>query len=103
MKAEELSVGDWVLCDGKPYKITEVGGMVCLDYEYGLFASFKDIEPIPLTQEILQKNGFIGEEIYVAIFDKAHGNDFDYGVALDYVHELQHALRVCMADKEIVL
>ena len=58
MKAEDLMIGDWVLCDGKSYQIAEIGGMVCLDAEEELFASLEDIEPIPLTPEILEKNGF---------------------------------------------
>ena len=58
MKAEDLMIGDWILCDGKPYQIAEIGGMVCLDADEELFASFEDIEPISLTSEILEKNGF---------------------------------------------
>lgn len=58
MKAEELMIGDWVLCEGKSYQIAEIGGMVCLDANEELFAFFEDIEPIPLTPEILEKNGF---------------------------------------------
>lgn len=58
IRAEDLMIGDWILCDGKPYQIAEIGGMVCLDADEELFASFEDIEPIPLTPEILLKNGF---------------------------------------------
>ena len=58
MKAEDLMIGDWILCDGKPYQIAEIGGMVCLDADEELFASFEDIEPLSLTSEILEKNGF---------------------------------------------
>ena len=55
---KSLMVGDWVSCDGKNYQIAEIGGMVCLDAENELFASIEDIEPIRLTPEILEKNGF---------------------------------------------
>ena len=120
MKANELMLGDLVLCDGKPYRIAEIGGMVCLDYEKELFAALEDIEPIPLTAEILGKNKFsksrlMGEQrhftyylapsvsllaIYDADFSLHIGDSARY---IKYVHELQHALRLCGIEKEIEL
>ena len=108
MKPQELQIGDWVMPDQciTPRLYTSVA-MITTDGVYMNEAerrfAFDEIHPIPLDAEILQKNGFIGKEIYVAVFDQAHGDDYDYGVALDYVHELQHALRICNSDKEIVL
>lgn len=86
------------------------------------------LEPIPLTPEILEKNGFecVGKRKYylipgdpsLAIQRKpilgAHGNTFFIGhfiektifqgfIELTYVHDLQHALRLCGIEKEIVL
>ena len=58
IRAEDLMIGDRVLCDGQPYQIAEIGGMVCIDADEELFASLEDIEPIPLTPEILEKNRF---------------------------------------------
>lgn len=71
----------------------------------GGFEEFDDIEPIPLTAEILKKNGFknerfrneyyiYGTNFYVVAFDNTYSfqsSDMD----LKYVHELQHALRLC--------
>ena len=86
------------------------------------------IEPIPLTPEILEKNGFESiitvfngltyqyasknEECRVRVFinDKniATGIEIDSKVCwlncdCSFVHELQHALRLCDVGKEIVL
>ena len=86
------------------------------------------IEPIPLTPETLEKNGFESiiaifneltyqyasknEECRVRVFinDKniATGIEIDSKVCwlncdCSFVHELQHALRLCDVGKEIVL
>ena len=87
------------------------------------------IEPIPLTADILEKNGF--EKIYdeyklpnyrikwksytklfFTVFTGVDGfwNHVGLGViiggvpaTLDYVHDLQHALRLCGITREIIL
>ena len=60
MKAEELMVGFWVRCtDPKPFRIREVDGVEEQVYGCdGFFVDISDLEPIPLTAEILEKNGF---------------------------------------------
>ena len=100
-------------------------------FDGGIWCDFLD--PIPLTPEILEKNGFRytnqytlkGADTYVLCLEQ-RGFDFmitiklnDY-FALDsyddrmyrlaeiqtgkwYVHDLQHALRLCGIEKEIVL
>jgi hypothetical protein len=87
-------------------------------------------EPILLTPEILEKNGFVLDEvikeycIYNGIDNRVslhndkeymnsrnewhvHIDDEDYcsiaNCELTYVHELQHILRLCKIDKEIVV
>lgn len=68
MKASELSIGDWVKVlnyywDGSPY-IGQVNGIVNIRGTYSLqFVDALSTEidmcvPIPLTPEILEKNGF---------------------------------------------
>ena len=40
MKANELMIGDWVLCDGIPYQVAEIApGLLCIDAERELFAN----------------------------------------------------------------
>lgn len=106
MKANELMLGDWVIgCSGEPFQIGEIDP----DFIY-----WDEIKPIPLTPEILEKNGFVVESRYY------HGNPLQYCVLVDglwidisgenffegkleYVHQLQHALRLCGIDKTIEL
>lgn len=71
MKAENLMIGDWVLHDGEPYQIRQLGiygenrdgedyPAVCVGKPkgIGLIIERNEIAPIPLTSKILQKNGF---------------------------------------------
>lgn len=120
MKATDLMIGDWVSCDGKNYRVAEIGGMVCLDAENELFASLDDISPIPLTPEILEKNGFKsynnssyqlrGVGVYISWRNVGRLN-ISFGCApitdahinVKYVHELQHALKLCGIKKDIKL
>ena len=64
IKAEELMIGDWVMNthNQKPEQVCEIREhMVMLAYN-DLY-DYDEIEPIPLNDEILQKNGFrrVGE------------------------------------------
>ena len=81
----------------------------------------KEIEPIPLTKEILEKNGFIeyrkkcyriefGEGIYINAdftadepFCSIHNRGYYATPVCKFVHQFQHALRLCGIEKEIIL
>ena len=140
MKETDLMIGDWVCLvdpDTKKRTNTKVrgsdlcgGGTFCLQW----------FEPIPLTAEILEKNGFynsgsgdhtkmllshdedeneIRYAIYVGLkfktincmasFDELEkpgwrkSNGVEMDVCGPYVHELQHALKLCGIEKEIIL
>lgn len=134
MKANELMIGDWVQgnpcgqhCDRNNktyYKIALLDiGNHCWGYSVcGAIVELKydDIFPIPLTPEILKKNGFEkewDEDIILMVRDTIiveTGNNYKLykdgkmylrGVLapLYYVHQLQHALRLCGIEKEIEL
>ena len=85
-----------------------------------------ELEPIPLTKEILEKNGFSGEgynmgvigfhtdpipevkDGYEVFIWKDMCLEIKHGFThlkryTFYVHELQHALKICGIDKEIEL
>lgn len=113
MKPEDLMIGDWFRVrytfDDKDFvrtfcisiTINDLGfvcgkglGPVCLPEE---------LEPIPLTSEILEKNGFSHNGLDIALFDRKDGDDFVGASNLQYVHELQHALKLCRIDKTIEL
>lgn len=122
MKVNELMVGDWVYVSGKPVKITKddlATMLIFLDDD-------SKISPIPLTENILVKNGFSYEEdtflpdtgywslsdedglLYLTInaFGVKGSGEVAFGyqdIALNYVHQLQRLLNLCDIDKEIIL
>ena len=64
---KSLMLGDLVSVDNKVWKVLELEGMACLcnpndELDY-IFCNSEDIEGIPLTAEILKKNGFIYNDI----------------------------------------
>ena len=134
MKANELMIGDWVLYDNQPHQIRQLGifgeNRDCEDYPavcvgkpngIGLILERNEIEPIPLTPEILEKNGWVKGLYSFESYDNEEleclslwvGKDgknkwwWHVGVELvtpiNHVHQLQHALRLCGIEKEIVL
>ena len=123
MKANELMIGDWAGFNsgyGKVTGITDAG--VHFEDRFGLGIA-SGAEPIPLTPEILGKNGFEKSEhgwycnrkidaweieIYIGRIEtsvKINKGIFPYINNIDchFVHQLQHALRLCGIDKEITL
>lgn len=139
MKAEELMIGDYIKHGfGGIGKVTELSKGIVTVYDKGLddgegncevnFAE-NEIHPIPLTTEILEKNGFVlkpdgwlwceeegSEEQNYIFIQFRKGCDEVRIVELNFVnnvlakfrkiqsvHELQHVLRLCGIKKEIVL
>lgn len=136
MKANELMIGDWVQIV-EPCKYAGAIGRVktLIDHKDDDCAYFMvflqnntihigiedicsdDIRPIPLTPEILEKNGFTkGYGVWViyrhplikwfVLYKKEFGYAISVGeseVNINYVHELQHALKLCGIEKTIEL
>lgn len=115
MKANELMVGDWVYT--KDYPMIKSPQRIRPEH---FVRSLVDFEPILLTKEILEKNGFhkewdedimlmVCDTIIVEIGDNyklyKDGKMYLRRVLspLYYVHQLQHALRLCGISKEIEL
>lgn len=137
MKPTDLMIKDWVLYGNvysKVWCLDEASDLVGLDLPDNMStqdAHFEDIFPIPLTQEILEKNGFVKNrgvtswkfetdredlidiygvnEYHLSInIEDTHGSGKGYrwmlnNLTIFYVHQLQHALRLCGIDKEIEL
>ena len=113
MKATDLMVGDWVtLFDKYPARVDCIGGTeVYLLDDDGVHwhVPYSFIKPIPITPEILLKNGFKdidkeencdGYDIYWSNGDDGYSiNTQD--LHLHFVHELQHLLKVVGIEKEI--
>ena len=153
MKPEELALGDWVnvktIDKDTRKEVIKAGRVVELSPYYkriGVALTKEDalrwfgigfppssIEPIPLTAEILEKNGFKREEeergfsepycVYVnddfqyviKVYPKdgmdrysrleiGEYDDNEYmSLLINHAHELQHALRLAGVNKEITI
>ena len=114
MKATELMICDWVNSDFGIFQIKEIFEDAVRDSR-GNDYEFDCIHPILLTGEILKDNGFAFDEIdgsyrHTDLGLWIGGRHEPFGcmisniyVELNYVHELQHALRMCKTEKEIEL
>ena len=118
-------IGDWVKFMDEPLRVQHVynngyDDVVAetmeefLDEDGVICEEIKDVplvncSPIPLTPEILEKNGWwynvediwLHEEVDFCI-EKFNGRFQCYeinDIKLDSVHQLQHALRLCGLDK----
>ena len=112
LTAKDLMIGDYVYRPDCYDKVVEVRKDTILgsDPLRGLIP-IADLQPITLTAEILEKNGFKnidtgldcdGSNIYWKTNNGYSINTQD--INLKFVHELQHAMRLCgINDKEIEL
>ena len=138
MKANELMIGDWVFCTypsiNKPVRVAEIKTVgdnklkiVIYDDDIRLVFNETYIDPIPITPEILEKNGFDisdpevkqyhfeedGQRYHFTlrqIYNQKDGKPNGYSffafnvlTIIDYVHQLQHSLKLVGIDKEIEL
>ena len=122
MKATELMTDDWVMNthNQKPEQIREIRErMVMLDYN-DLY-DYDEIEPISLTPEILEKNGFEKVQnllvlqwengVYPSMIFVEYNpenyclfiNDMMFPKPVRFLHELHHILMDCGIEKEITL
>lgn len=131
MKETDLMIGDWVICNDLKRQVAAIGETVgfldCNNQVYWAYEGFDRIDPIPLTGEILVKNGLKKQEanewfyykeqdgkgqymilwsmdynyLEIGSYTNAYGEFERFGVC--YVHQLQHALRLCGIEKEIEL
>lgn len=136
MKATDLMCGDWVLINGTPHKIQAIDSIDAeIQADDDLYYIGEDryhsedkIEPIPLTPEILEKNGFErgviipskfyrnidNERLMFCSYGSCYGlgyvhwnesNDADIMHRLEvqqpimYIHQMQHALRLFGLDQ----
>ena len=118
--AKDLMVGDYVFAPNRTYsKVTGVGKVIQLDKTTLL----EEVEPIPLTPESLETNGFgklvtygtekwIYGDMRMNIYSPPNGcwrfcadtkRNENSVIYIYFVHELQHALRLCGIKTEIKL
>ena len=110
MRADELMIGDWVLDTfGNPIQVKELledginGEWDDAECD-GVEAVYDDIKPIPIDEDILEKNGWVGagENMFVKqpyritkayeVWGVAYG--MAYVAEIRYVHELQNIMRI---------
>lgn len=151
MKATELMIGDLLQVKASrvnenheiedvflPVKVVEVRDAPVVEHidptfkkaGYQILRDLSILQAIPLTAEILKKNGFEEEHGYREIVylysndfynicihlkernytngaytfaNISHGCTFIEELQTNYVHELQHAMRMCNIEKEIEL
>lgn len=75
MKANELMIGDWVYCNQDGCKGHQVDLIDLGNEEIGVdgeLLPFDMIKPIPITLEILEKNGFTNDELSEKALQNIH-------------------------------
>lgn len=123
MKASDICVGDWVYVVrgyDKHHTIEKIKGVIADEDEpypvtisTGETVSLNDIKPIPLTSDILVKNGFkhsmphndwTNSDCNFYLYEGGNGYRIsNTDIKLDYVHQLQHVLRLCGVEKELTI
>lgn len=126
MKANELMIGDWVQGFVPESNSTIYGifneqriAIIAEPSKAYIELSIDDIRPIPLTPEILEKNGWEHKWWWVhpstfICFQEGITGDFrvmpdtecdkrDWFATIKYVHELQHLYKLCEIEEEVVL
>ena len=138
LKISDLSVGDWVQDNYDNYiKVAGIWQDGNLNYQVDILRDGRigtvvpcNIHPIPITAEILEKNGWSTDGMYAFLRIDEHRHleyyyhehrlrkyycgvdewqnhakvtDITFAVHCYSVHQLQHALRLAGVDKEINL
>lgn len=124
MRIEELSVGDWVRHTfyEENVRIVRIYGdserVLAEKGKLSISCHLNHFEPIPITPEILEKNGWRSDmadrnfwatdEVYIYNHDgvwrlRPKSPELLIVVDIKYVHELQRALRLLGVEKEIIL
>lgn len=140
LRSLDLMIGDWVEINDIPKQIKFIDD--CINHKIIAHGFSKDgktiayvgklneeVKPIPLTPEILEKNGIkwfctepferktycCNEPVVQCAYIPNSGWLINVGACgsikvrfveiskVQYVHELQHALRLCRIEKEIIL
>ena len=113
MKATELMIGDWVIFGDEPLKVQHIYNNGYDDVvaeivedgtnEYGVYEEIKDVSvvycsPIPLTPEILKKNGFYDRN--TQWYCKKFGSYVCFDIAISLVYREIEVSKVCGAGTD---
>lgn len=119
MNINEIMIGDWIL-DG--YQYAQVTGITCdgnIETTANANSNIELLEPITITSEILEKNGFKQEDddcyLWNENLERIIWFDGGYTVITSVrcdrmyeghcydVHEFQHLLDLCGINKKIIV
>lgn len=130
MDAKDLMIGDWVMTEVGIMRVAQIfkNHIDCNVPTGSKIWKITTIEPIPLTPEILEKNGFkrvrdklgrvfysiaddyfdltideITDSIWCIEYDDLEAHFPTCRNLVAHVHELQHVLRLCGVEKEITI
>ena len=106
MEANELMIGDWLFYKGQfnafSFKVEQITkrkvGYHAEPNEGRLhYIILSECKPIPITPEFLERNGF--EKVQSLYYLKS----LKIPMPITYVHQLQHALKLCGIEKDITI
>ena len=132
MRANELMIGDWIYDNYHQAKarvntLTRALLWAAVEEKDGSYDDkqlrYEDVQPIPLTTEILERNGFertgstyimaddyyditvheVSDSIWEVIYTNCEMSLGSQQMYVCNVHQLQHALRMCDEEIEIRL
>ena len=126
MKAKELKIGDLITCYGEILKVASCDMFMCSAWDENNdlcdHINYDDLSPIPLTEEILEKNGWREDDEIWGIdytFGHLHIEFFSNGKEIEamvsvtddrdvcclrqikYIHQLQHLLWALGIDDDL--
>ena len=126
MKAKELKIGDLITCYGEILKVASCDMFMCSAWDENNdlcdHINYDDLSPIPLTEEILEKNGWKEDDEIWGIdytFGHLHIEFFSNGKEIEamvsvtddrdvcclrqikYIHQLQHLLWALGIDDDL--
>ena len=134
LKISDLSVGDWVQYRDREWQVCSLyqftGEVGLWRKDSQICENVADCKPIPITAEILERNGWVNDGMYAILRIDEHlhleyyyhehrlrkyfcgvdewqnhakVNDITFAAHCYSGHQLQHALRLAGVDKEINL
>ena len=120
LEAKDLMVGDWVQLNGEPMQVSRIDlysvnakPAFCCGSPH-IWNYNNDFKPIPLTEEILKKNFIVERHNKYIQWSPCENCNTCFAIRIfinstmieglfEYVHELQHALKLCKIEKQIEL
>ncbi len=128
MRRTELKIGDWLYLNGEPVRVAEISLATCTVWDRNedviCVDDYGELTPIPLTEEILEENGWVQwevSELYTEYHNAVEGYVqmrhyprersfylYSFGNAVTgkqfrYVHEFQHIMWALGMDDGLIL